>query len=244
MFRSLTLGERWAVRVAVLVRISIRTGRGSRRSGAASLCRGAIPGPVRAVSRPALRLHPNQLAAADAGTGVAVVLPSSVDHEIAVAGAVFVRADRCRLVSVLQDVERLESGKGFIRTKTPEQPAASGRLRRAAVAALRSGGAARCAPALRCQTRPARVRPAGEGQLVGAGRGSTRRRLLPADARSSTPSPTGRTEARRWRSIWTRVGRSSSRAIRGMIGRVDLCRTCCRRSRNTFRATRGRHGRP
>jgi len=64
----------------------------------------------------------SQLAAVDAGTSVAVVLPSSVDHEIAVAGAVFVQATAARLVSVLQDVERLESGKGFLRTKRLSNP--------------------------------------------------------------------------------------------------------------------------
>ncbi len=64
----------------------------------------------------------SQLAAVDAGTSVAVVLPSTVDHEIAIAGAVFVRATPARLVSVLQDVERLESGKGFLRTKRLSNP--------------------------------------------------------------------------------------------------------------------------
>jgi hypothetical protein len=65
---------------------------------------------------------PVQLAAVNAGTSVAVVLPSSVDCEIAVAGAVFVRATAARLGSVLQDVERLESGEGFIRTKRLSDP--------------------------------------------------------------------------------------------------------------------------
>jgi len=64
----------------------------------------------------------SQLAAVDAGTSVAVVLPSSADCEIAVAGAVFVQATARRLVSVLQDVERLESGKGFIHTKRVSNP--------------------------------------------------------------------------------------------------------------------------
>jgi hypothetical protein len=64
----------------------------------------------------------DQLAAVDAGTPVAVVLPSSVDHEIAVAGAVFVRAGAGRLASLLQDVERLETGKGFIRTRKLRNP--------------------------------------------------------------------------------------------------------------------------
>ena len=65
---------------------------------------------------------PGQLGAVDAGTPVAVVLPSSVDREIAVAGAVFIHATAARLVSVLQDVERLESGGGFIRTKRLSDP--------------------------------------------------------------------------------------------------------------------------
>ncbi|MFO7692263.1 MAG: hypothetical protein R6V57_04160 [Vicinamibacterales bacterium] len=64
----------------------------------------------------------NQLAAVDAGTPVAVVLPSSVDREIAVAGAVLVRATPARLASLLQDVERLETGKGFIRTRKLRNP--------------------------------------------------------------------------------------------------------------------------
>ena len=63
-----------------------------------------------------------QLTAVDAGTAVAVVLPSSLDREIAVVGAVFVRATGARLVSVLQDVERLESGAGFLQTKKLSEP--------------------------------------------------------------------------------------------------------------------------
>ncbi len=64
----------------------------------------------------------DQLASVDAGTAIAVVLPSSVDGEIVVAGGVFVHATAARLVSVLQDVERLESGGGFIRTKRLSEP--------------------------------------------------------------------------------------------------------------------------
>jgi hypothetical protein len=65
---------------------------------------------------------PDQLAAVDAGTPVAVVLPSSVDREIAVVGAVLVHATAARLVALLQDVERLESGSGFIRTRRLRDP--------------------------------------------------------------------------------------------------------------------------
>jgi hypothetical protein len=69
-----------------------------------------------------LGLTPAQLAAVDAGTPVAVVLPSSVDHEIALAGAVFVHATAARLAFVLQDVERLESGRRFLCTKRLSNP--------------------------------------------------------------------------------------------------------------------------
>jgi hypothetical protein len=64
----------------------------------------------------------DQLASVDAGTAIAVVLPSSADGEIVVAGGVFVHATAARLVAVLQDVERLESGGGFIRTKRLSEP--------------------------------------------------------------------------------------------------------------------------
>ena len=92
---------------------------------------------------------PSQLAAVDAGTPVAVVLPSSVDREIAVAGAVFVHATGARLVSVLQDVERLESGGGFIRTRKLSEPPrlsdfAGFRLPAADVEALRDCRPGRC----------------------------------------------------------------------------------------------------
>ncbi len=118
MLRFLTLGRTYAaVRAAVLA-----------ASATAVVVAAAAPtqrtadgeqsqGPVAQSLGQRFGFTPDLLAAVDAGTGAAVVLPSSVDHEIAVAGAVFVRATGNRLVSVLQDVERLESGKGFIRTK-------------------------------------------------------------------------------------------------------------------------------
>lgn len=92
---------------------------------------------------------PSQLAAVDAGTPVAVVLPSSVDREIAVAGAVFLHATGARLVSVLQDVERLESGGGFIRTRKLSAPPQLGdftgfQLPAADVQALRGCRPGRC----------------------------------------------------------------------------------------------------
>ncbi|HSP91300.1 MAG TPA: hypothetical protein VLN08_10345 [Vicinamibacterales bacterium] len=92
---------------------------------------------------------PDQLAAVDAGTPVAVVLPSNVDHEIAVAGAVFVRATAGRLASLLQDVEQLETGKGYIRTRKLRNPPRLGdfagfQLPAADVEALRDCRPGRC----------------------------------------------------------------------------------------------------
>ncbi len=92
---------------------------------------------------------PSQLAAVDAGTPVAVVLPSSVGREIAVAGAVFVHAPGARLVSVLQNVEQLESGGGFIRTRKLSTPPRLGdfaglQLPAADVEALRDCRPGRC----------------------------------------------------------------------------------------------------
>jgi hypothetical protein len=91
----------------------------------------------------------DQLASVDAGTPVAVVLPSSADREVAIAGSVFVRATAARLVSVLQDVERLESGGGFIRTKRLSEPPrlsdfAGFQLPSADIAALRTCRPGRC----------------------------------------------------------------------------------------------------
>ena len=189
---------------------------------------------------------PDQLAAVDAGTGVAVVLPSSVDHEIAVAGAVFVRATGDRLVSVLQDVERLESGKGFIRTKRLSNPPrladfAGLQLPPADVEALRG-----CAPGtLRCQTRPGRVRPAREGRLVGARRGSTGQRPLPADlARLRRRLPEGRKQgAGRLPGLGSAAVhrariRGDDRPGRPLAGRAAAARQI------PSAATRRRHGRP
>ena len=123
MFRSLTLGRTFS-----LVRAAVPAA-----PAAVLVAAAAVPaqqasvgarsqGPVAQSLGQRFGFTPDQLADVDAGTGVAVVLPSSVDREIAVAGAVFVRATGVRLVSVLQDVERLESGKGFIRTKSLSNP--------------------------------------------------------------------------------------------------------------------------
>jgi len=92
---------------------------------------------------------PDQVASVNTGTAVALVLPSRVDREIAVAGAIFVHATAARLVSVIQDVERLETGGGFIATKRLSEPPRLGdfggfQLPAADVEALRDCRPGRC----------------------------------------------------------------------------------------------------
>jgi hypothetical protein len=123
MFRSLTLRRTpGAVRAAVLAASASALVATAAVSAQQAFVGAPSQGPVAQSLGQRFGFTPDQLAAVDAGTGVAVVLPSNVDREIAVAGAVFVRATGARLVSVLQDVERLESGKGFIRTKSLSDP--------------------------------------------------------------------------------------------------------------------------
>jgi len=123
MLRSLGLGRTPGVVRAAVLAASATALIAAASAPAQRGADGAQPqGPVAQPLSQRFGFTPDQLAAVDAGTGVAVVLPSSVDNEIAVAGAVFVRATGDRLVSVLQDVERLESGKAFIRTKKLSDP--------------------------------------------------------------------------------------------------------------------------
>jgi len=72
--------------------------------------------------RSRLGLTNQQIAAVRQGRPVAVALPTSADREIQVGGAVHVNAPADRLAAVLQDVERLESGAGFLRTRRLSDP--------------------------------------------------------------------------------------------------------------------------
>jgi hypothetical protein len=150
MFRSLMLGRTFTV-----VRAAVPAASATVLIAAATVPaqQGSVgaqsQGPVAQSLGQRFGFNPDQLAAVDAGTGVAVVLPSSVDREVAVAGAVFVRATGARLVSVLQDVERLESGKGFIGTKSLSNPPrlddfAGLQLPSADIEALRNCAPGRC----------------------------------------------------------------------------------------------------
>ncbi len=67
-------------------------------------------------------LTPQQVALVRQGQPVAVALPTTVAREIQVGGAIHVRATAERVTNLLQDVERLESGEGFIRTKRLSDP--------------------------------------------------------------------------------------------------------------------------
>jgi hypothetical protein len=67
-------------------------------------------------------LTASQIAAVRQGRPVAVALPSNVAREIQVGGAVHVNAPADRLTALLQDVERLETGRGFLKTKRLSDP--------------------------------------------------------------------------------------------------------------------------
>ena len=88
----------------------------------------AVPGQetldaqLRTFLRDRLRLTPAQLTAVERGDAVAVDLPSSVDREIAVAGVVRIDAPAERLVALVGDIERFESGPGFLKTGKISDP--------------------------------------------------------------------------------------------------------------------------
>lgn len=69
-----------------------------------------------------LRLTPPQLQAVARGEPVTVDLPSTLEREIAVGGIVRVQAPAGRVVALVRDIERLESGPGFLATKRLSEP--------------------------------------------------------------------------------------------------------------------------
>jgi hypothetical protein len=93
---------------------------------AASILMSGQQPPVDAGLDPFLRsrvgLSGKQIAAVRLGRPVAVALPTTVDREIQVGGAVHVGAAADRVATLLQDVERLESGEGFLKTKRLSDP--------------------------------------------------------------------------------------------------------------------------
>ena len=77
---------------------------------------------LEAFLRNRFELTSSEIAAVRKGRPVAVALPSNVDREIQVGGAVHVDAPAERLTALLQDVERLETGRGFLKTKRLSDP--------------------------------------------------------------------------------------------------------------------------
>ncbi len=72
--------------------------------------------------RSRLGLTARQVAAVRQGHPVAVALSTTVDREVQVGGAIHVRAAADRVAALLQDVERLESGEGFLKTRRLSEP--------------------------------------------------------------------------------------------------------------------------
>jgi hypothetical protein len=90
--------------------------------GSAALCasHAAPDEPAASIDRflrERLKLTPGQLEAVARGDAVTVDLPTTVDREIAVGGVVRIRTHAERVMSLLRDVETLESGPGFLGTK-------------------------------------------------------------------------------------------------------------------------------
>jgi hypothetical protein len=127
--------------VLVVVAVSVGTAVGARDTGSS--------GSAATLLETALGFTPAQVAAVERGDIVAVTLPGSVDREIAVAGAVRIAAPPERLVDVVRDVERLESGPGFLQTRRLGTPPtlddfAALRLPPGDIKALRSCRPGRC----------------------------------------------------------------------------------------------------
>jgi hypothetical protein len=97
---------------------------------ACAVCVAAVVAAPRPLAGPGLEpflrsrigLTASQVAAVRQGRPVAVALPSNVDREIQVGGAIHVNASADRLTALLQDVERLEAGRGFLKTKRLSEP--------------------------------------------------------------------------------------------------------------------------
>jgi hypothetical protein len=74
--------------------------------------------------RKRMRLTTAQVAAVARGEPLALDAPSTVGREVAVAGVVRIAAPAERLVTLVKDIERLESGDGFLATRRLSEPPA------------------------------------------------------------------------------------------------------------------------
>jgi hypothetical protein len=87
-----------------------------------------------------------QVASVRQGVPVAVALPTTVAREIQVGGAVHVNAPAARVAAVLQDVERLESGDGFLETHLISDPPRLDDFRKLALPAEDIAALRKCRP--------------------------------------------------------------------------------------------------
>ena len=93
-------------------------------SGSADPTGAAMDPAVESFLRQRLRLTTAQIGAVNRGEAVALDLRSEVDREIAVAGVVRIAAPAERLVALVHDIERFESGEGFLATRRISEPPA------------------------------------------------------------------------------------------------------------------------
>ena len=68
------------------------------------------------------RFSAAQVADVERGRAVTMSLPGSMDREMVAAGAVRIDAPAERLVEVLRDIEKFESGSGFLKTVRISDP--------------------------------------------------------------------------------------------------------------------------
>jgi hypothetical protein len=72
--------------------------------------------------RDLLKLDASDVDQVRRGQPVTTALPGAMDREIVVAGTVRIRTSTARVVDLFRDIERLESGKGFVQTVRLSEP--------------------------------------------------------------------------------------------------------------------------
>jgi hypothetical protein len=93
-----------------------------------------------------------QIGAVDRGEPLALDARSTVDREIAVAGVVHIAAPAERLVALVEDIEHLESGEGFLATKRISEPPALEDFAALSLPAEDVAALAKCRPG-RCEVK-------------------------------------------------------------------------------------------
>jgi hypothetical protein len=90
--------------------------------GALAAAASTGPPDAAAILRAYFRFSESQLAEVRRGRPVSIGLQGSMDREIVVGGAVRIETPPERLLDVFRDIERLESGKGFLTTRRIGNP--------------------------------------------------------------------------------------------------------------------------